>query len=230
MDPAYRGRDHQRRQFCHSCRNHRTIVLATRHTARGTSEMGMFVRLLSLLTITVLALMCAHIAEITVWTGYYWSQALKLNNATYFEFAFENYTALGYGDALPADGNRLIGPITALNGLLLSAGRLRSSSRLCGWLNCDLDYIARLPIDETGTRRSRCFGRHRDENVRFGSKATCAAQKVMSALPPKADMCGETSDVRFVPKADIGFCPFLLRAAEPFSRGIFDMAALSRPR
>ena len=46
-------------------------------------------------------------------------EALKLNNATYFEFAFENYTALGYGDALPVDGNRLIGPITALNGLLL---------------------------------------------------------------------------------------------------------------
>lgn len=95
------------------------IVLATRHTVRATSEMGMFARLLSLLTITVLALMCAHVAEITVWTGYYWSQALKLNSATYFEFAFENYTALGYGDALPADGNRLIGPITALNGLLL---------------------------------------------------------------------------------------------------------------
>ena len=45
------------------------IVLATRHTARVTSEMGMFARLLSLLTITVLALMCAHIAEITVWTA-----------------------------------------------------------------------------------------------------------------------------------------------------------------
>jgi hypothetical protein len=95
------------------------IVLATRHTARVTSEMGMFARLSSLLTITVLALMCAHIVEITVWTGYYKLEALKLNNATYFEFAFENYTALGYGDALPADGNRLIGPITALNGLLL---------------------------------------------------------------------------------------------------------------
>jgi hypothetical protein len=25
----------------------------------------------------------------------------------------------------------------------------------------------------------------------------------MSALPPKADMCGATRDVRFVPKADI---------------------------
>jgi hypothetical protein len=78
--------------------------------------MGMFARLSSLLTITVLSLMCAHIVEIMVWTGYYKWEALKLNNATYFEFAFENYTALGYGDALPADGNRLIGPITALIG------------------------------------------------------------------------------------------------------------------
>jgi hypothetical protein len=30
-------------------------------------------------------------------------------------------------------------------------------------------------------------------------------QKAMSALPPKADMCGATRDVRFVPKADILF-------------------------
>ena len=34
----------------------------------------------------------------------------------------------------------------------------------------------------------------------LGQKQTCAAQKVMSALPPKADMCGATRDVRFVPK------------------------------
>ena len=38
----------------------------------------------------------------------------------------------------------------------------------------------------------------------LGQKQTCAAQKVMSALPPKADMCGATRDVRFVPTADIG--------------------------
>jgi hypothetical protein len=95
------------------------IVLTTRHTARVTGEKGMFVRLSSLLLITVLLLMCAHVAEILVWTAAYASMALKLNNATNFEFAFENYTALGYGDALPIDGNRLIGPITSLNGLLL---------------------------------------------------------------------------------------------------------------
>ena len=58
-------------------------------------------------------------------------------------------------------------------------------------------------------------------NVRFGSKAdTCGAtshvhftpdsdresgfpRKVMSALPPKADMCTAHMNVRFGPKADI---------------------------
>ena len=37
----------------------------------------------------------------------------------------------------------------------------------------------------------------------LGHKRTCAAQKVMSALPPKADMCGALAHVRFVPIADI---------------------------
>ena len=37
----------------------------------------------------------------------------------------------------------------------------------------------------------------------LGQKQTFAAQKAMSALPPKADMCGATRDVRFVPIADI---------------------------
>jgi hypothetical protein len=62
---------------------------------------------------------------------------------------------------------------------------------------------------------------HCTRDVRFGSKADiCSAKghvrfapnsdresgfphKVMSALPPKADMCGATRDVRFGPKADI---------------------------
>ena len=34
-------------------------------------------------------------------------------------------------------------------------------------------------------------------------KQTYAVQNVMSALPPKADMCGATGHVRFVPKADM---------------------------
>src|SRR5262249_1614207 len=37
----------------------------------------------------------------------------------------------------------------------------------------------------------------------LGKKQRCAAQEAMSALPPKADMCGATRDVRFGPKADL---------------------------
>ena len=37
----------------------------------------------------------------------------------------------------------------------------------------------------------------------LGHKRTYAVQKGMSALPPKADMCSATRDVRFVPIADI---------------------------
>ena len=37
----------------------------------------------------------------------------------------------------------------------------------------------------------------------LGQKQTCAAQKVMSALLPTADMRGATSDVRYGPKADM---------------------------
>ena len=37
----------------------------------------------------------------------------------------------------------------------------------------------------------------------LGQKQTFAPQKAMSALAPKADMCGALVHVRFVPKADI---------------------------
>jgi hypothetical protein len=44
----------------------------------------------------------------------------------------------------------------------------------------------------------------------LGHKRTYAVQKGMSALPPKADMCGALAHVRFVPIADIRQWPDLL--------------------
>ena len=95
------------------------IVVATQHTAAVTSHLGIFARLTALLTITTAALMIAHLGEIALWAGYIGLAGITIKNAEIFEFAFENYTALGYGDALPAGGRRLLGPIIALNGLLL---------------------------------------------------------------------------------------------------------------
>jgi hypothetical protein len=96
------------------------IVVTTRRLKLRTYHHGIFVRLTALLTITVTILMLAHIAEIAIWASLIDALGIKIANAGAFEYAFENYTALGYGDALPVDaGSRLIGPVLALNGLLL---------------------------------------------------------------------------------------------------------------
>ena len=95
------------------------IVVATHHIAAATDELHVFGRVASLMTITLVVLMITHVIEISVWASYYGLAGVETVKAGPFEFAFENYTALGYGDAVAGEGTRLIGPITALNGLLL---------------------------------------------------------------------------------------------------------------
>lgn len=53
-----------------------------------------------------------------------WSLAYGLVDATpvgtdLLYFAFVNYTTLGYGDVVPVERWRLVGPMTAMNGVLL---------------------------------------------------------------------------------------------------------------
>ena len=95
------------------------VVEVTRRTAARTDHLHAFLRMIALLTVTMIGLMCAHVCEIGVWTLYYGYEGVAPAGTTPFEFAFENYTALGYGEPTPPEGKRLVGPITALNGLLL---------------------------------------------------------------------------------------------------------------
>ena len=95
------------------------VIEATLRTAKRTDHLHAFLRLTALLTVTVICLMIAHVCEIALWAAYYDLAGIKFRSATPFEFAFENYTALGYGEPAPPEGKRLVGPITALNGLLL---------------------------------------------------------------------------------------------------------------
>jgi hypothetical protein len=95
------------------------IIELTRHTAKRTDHLHAFMRMTVLFAVTMIVLMCAHVFEIGVWATYYQFAGISFRTATPFEFAFENYTALGYGDPVPPEGRRLVGPITALNGLLL---------------------------------------------------------------------------------------------------------------
>jgi hypothetical protein len=47
--------------------------------------------------------------------------------------------------------------------------------------------------------------KERGSKSALGQKQTSGSETAMSALPPKADIAGRRLDVRFVPKADIGF-------------------------
>jgi hypothetical protein len=96
------------------------IMIATRHTAAATDDFHRFVQVMALLTVTIAALTLAHLIEIGIWALFYVHVGIDAGQGIHaFEWAFENYTALGYGDAVPPPGQRLYGPITALNGLLL---------------------------------------------------------------------------------------------------------------
>jgi ion channel len=95
------------------------IVVATHHIAATTGDLHVFGRVAALLLATLSILMVTHVIEISVWATTYAALGIQTEKADPFEFAFENFTALGYGDAVASQGYRLIGPITALNGLLL---------------------------------------------------------------------------------------------------------------
>jgi hypothetical protein len=68
---------------------------------------------------TVLVLMMTHAAEVLVWALGYLLVGAAPEGADRVYFAFVNYTTLGYGDVVPVERWRLIGPITAMNGVLL---------------------------------------------------------------------------------------------------------------
>src|ERR1043166_956498 len=67
----------------------------------------------------VSVLMATHAAEVLVWASAYAILGAAPTGADRVYFAFVNYTTLGYGDIVPVESWRLLGPITAMNGVLL---------------------------------------------------------------------------------------------------------------
>jgi Ion channel len=75
--------------------------------------------LIAVMIPTVSVLMITHAFEVIVWSLVYWLVDAAPPEANLVYFAFVNYTTLGYGDVLPVQNWRLLGPITAMNGVLL---------------------------------------------------------------------------------------------------------------
>jgi hypothetical protein len=97
---------------------------------------------------TVLVLMIAHFAEVLVWSLTYAIVGAAPDGADLIYFAFVNYTTLGYGDVTPVERWRLLGPMTAMNGVLMF-----------GWSTAVIFEVLQKVLMEADDKNERLAGR-----------------------------------------------------------------------
>ncbi len=96
-----------------------TVVVQVVQRASATNKVGSSAYLIMVMIPTVLVLMTTHTVEVTVWAFAYFIVNAAPEGADRLYFSFVNYTTLGYGDVVPVTRWRLLGPMTAMNGVLL---------------------------------------------------------------------------------------------------------------
>jgi hypothetical protein len=96
-----------------------TVLVQVARSASARSKSHASQHLLLVMIPTVLVLMMTHALEVIVWGISYWLVDTAPVGTDRVYFAFVNYTTLGYGDVVPVVRWRLLGPITAMNGVLL---------------------------------------------------------------------------------------------------------------
>jgi hypothetical protein len=96
-------------------------------------------RLMAVMIATVTVLMIAHLAEVLVWSLIYVMTDTAPEGADLIYFAFVNYTTLGYGDVTPVERWHLLGPMTAMNGVLLF-----------GWSTAVIFEVLRMTLMASG--------------------------------------------------------------------------------
>src|SRR5262245_45893419 len=94
------------------------VHLVVRLIRTGYTGLG-FWKNVAVMTVVTLVTAAAHLIQIALWALAF----LVVGELSTFEAAFycsaENYTALGYGDVVLSERWRLLGPLEAINGLLL---------------------------------------------------------------------------------------------------------------
>jgi len=100
---------------------HAAMTLAVIRFARTLGRTMVRYRLLLIVVMipTVTFLMATHTFEVIVWALIYKIAGAAPPGAPLVYFAFVNYTTLGYGEIIPVPEWQLLGPITAMNGVLL---------------------------------------------------------------------------------------------------------------
>jgi len=96
-----------------------TVLVQIARNASTRSKSHTSQHLLLVMIPTVLVLMLTHAIEVVVWGISYWLVDAAPVGTDRVYFAFVNYTTLGYGDVVPLPHWHMLGPMTALNGIML---------------------------------------------------------------------------------------------------------------
>ena len=95
------------------------IAATLRDLADTDTSFPGFVQYTLVIVATGTLLVIGHFGECVIWAyTYKWVGAVPENTDLIY-FAFGNYTTLGYGDVVPVPQWHLLGPMTALNGVML---------------------------------------------------------------------------------------------------------------
>ncbi len=95
------------------------VVISAARTAAVKRQEFLKTRLIAVMIAVVSVLLLAHLGEIAVWSFAYALLNVAADETDQLYFAFVNFTTLGYGDVVPLPRWRLLGPMTAMNGVLL---------------------------------------------------------------------------------------------------------------
>jgi hypothetical protein len=95
------------------------VVVAAARRASAARAHFPALRLIVVMITAVSVLMAAHTGEVMVWALAYLVVGAAPDGANLVYFAFVNYATLGYGDITPMRDWLLLGPLTAMNGVLM---------------------------------------------------------------------------------------------------------------
>ena len=121
-----------------------TIVVHVVQKASANKKSGSSLYLVVVMIPTVLVLMTTHTVEVMVWAFAYFLVNATAEGTDRLYFAVVNYTTLGYGDVTPVPRWRLLGPMTAMNGVLLF-----------GWSTAVIFEVLRKAIARDDKKTSR---------------------------------------------------------------------------
>jgi hypothetical protein len=101
---------------------HALVMTVVVRVARGLvrrSTLPPSLFLIAIMIAAVSVLMMAHVLEVAAWAATYAIVGAAPGGTDVLYFAFVNYTTLGYGDVVPVAQWRLLGPATAMCGVLM---------------------------------------------------------------------------------------------------------------